>query len=280
VAIPLLPLSASPAQTLSDDALAQIRFDQNLGTQVSPALPFRDETGRDVHLSDYFAQKPVVLVMGYYECPMLCTLVLNGFLESAADLKWSIGRDFEVLDVSINPAETPSLAAAKKRSYLKCYGRSGAADGWHFLTGNDAAIRQLSGEVGFRYAYEPASKQYAHPSGLIILTPSGKISGYLFGVSYASKDLYAALQRASSHQIGSPLQQFILLCFHYNPITGKYSSAIIGVLRLLSFGTVVGLAFLLVALARRSRARNGSQPQPPPGPPTQQSPAAHPASTS
>src|SRR5207302_151037 len=176
----------------------------------------------------------VVLVLGYYQCPMLCTLVLNGLVESAADMKWSIGREFEVVDVSIDPNESPAMAAAKKRSYLKRYGRPVAAGGWHFLTGNEGTVRRLAGEVGFRYAYDPASKQYAHPSGLVILTPEGKVSTYLFGVTYAPKDLFASLQAASSNKTGSPIQQLILLCFHYNPFTGKYICLIIVVLRVFS----------------------------------------------
>ena len=263
-ALPVLPVFLAlvtghlAAQTLSDDTLAQIRFDQKLNAQVSPALPFEDEEGRAVRIGQYFGRKPLVLVLGYYECPMLCTLVLNGMVESAADMKWSIGREFEVVNVSINPGETPALAAAKKRTYLKRYGRSGAAAGWHFLTGNAASIRQLAEEVGFRYAYDAASKQYAHPSGLVVLTPEGKVARYLFGVTYAPQDLYGALREASANQVGSPVAQLILLCFHYNPITGKYSGIIVVVLRLLGAGTILGFLGLIVALVRRGRRAQAS----------------------
>lgn len=253
-----LTLGWSSSQTLSDQDLAQIRFDQKPNAQVSLALPFRDENGKEVHLDRYFRQKPVVLVLGYYECPMLCTLVLNGMIESAADMKWSIGREFEVINISINPAETPALAAAKKRAYVKRYGRSGTADGWHFLTGTQAAIRQVTDEVGFRYAYDPTSKQYAHASGLVILTPEGKVSSYLFGVTYSSKELYAALRDASASKVGSSIQQLILLCFHYNPITGRYNGAIIIVLRALSAVTMAAFVVLIVALVRRGRAAEAS----------------------
>ena len=182
-------LSASAgAQSLSDAALARICFDQKLNSQIKPELHFRDEQGRGQSTWEtYFGRRPVLLVLGYYQCPMLCTLVLNGMVDSAQDMKWSIGRDFDVVDVSISPRETPALAAAKKESYVKQYGRSGSAQGWHFLTGQDQAIRQLADEVGFRYAYDPVSKQYAHPSGLIILTPEGKVSHYLFGVTYRQR---------------------------------------------------------------------------------------------
>jgi len=247
-------LNSSPgAQGLSDNTLSQIRFDQKLNTQVTSSLSFQDEDGKPVQMGQYFGQKPIVLVLGYYECPMLCTLVLNGMVESAADMKWSIGQDYDVVNVSISPDETPALAAAKKRSYLKRYGRQTAAAGWHFLTGNEASIRQLADEVGFRYAYDPASKQYAHPSGLVVLTPDGKVSRYLFGVTYSPKDLYGALRDASSNKVGSPIQQLILLCFHYNPITGKYSGIIVVLLRVLAAVTMLGLLSLIVVLVRRGR---------------------------
>lgn len=253
---------SSLAQSLSDEALAQIRFDQKQNTQISLTLPFRDEEGREVRLAQYFGHRPVVLVLGYYECPMLCTLVLNGMVASAADMKWSIGREFDIVDISINPVETPQLAAAKKRTYLKRYGRSGAAAGWHFLTANDAVIRQISDEVGFRYAYDPASKQFAHPSGLVILTPEGKVSTYLFGVAYPSSDFYAALRDASGGKTQSPIRQLILLCFHYNPITGKYSGTIMLILRLLSIATIAGFLSLSVALVRRGRAAQAALARP------------------
>jgi protein SCO1 len=265
VTLALLFSLLANAQSLSDSTLASIAFEQKLNTLVSPALAFRDEDGQQVRLGQYFGQKPVILVLGYYECPMLCTLVLNGMVESAADIKWSIGREFEVINVSINPRENPMLAAAKKRSYVKRYGRSGAAQGWHFLTGEEASIRQLANEVGFRYVYDPASRQYAHPSGLVILTPQGKIARYLFGVTYPSKDLLTALRTASSNQVGSPIQQLVLLCFHYNPVTGKYSLTIVAVLRVLGGATVLGLLWFMVSLARRGRAAQAASAAGAPG---------------
>jgi protein SCO1/2 len=260
-------MAAAETQPLSDDVLAQIRFDQRLASQIRLSLPFRDEMGREVRLTEYFGQKPVVLVLGYYQCPMLCTLVLNGMLESAADMKWSIGKEFEVVDVSINPRETSAVAAAKKRAYVKRYGRPGAELGWHFLTGNEAAIRQLTEQVGFHYAYDPVSKEYAHPSGLIVLTPEGKVSAYLFGVTYASKALFESLQHASTSDVASPIQQFILLCFHYNPITGKYSSAIIICLRVLSLTCLAVMIGFFIALSRRGpKLQTPLVTPPPPGP--------------
>ncbi len=249
----LAPPPSAYAATLSDDRLSRISFDQKLSAQVSLELPFQDETGKSVRLGDYFWRKPVILVLGYYECPMLCTLVLNGLVESLEDMKWTAGNEFTVVNVSINPRETPALAAAKKRNYLKRYGRSGASAGWHFLTGAEPAIRRLADEVGFQFAYDTESKQYAHPSGLVILTPKGKVAQYLFGVTFAPRTLYNALGAASSDHIGTPIQRLILLCFHYNPIRGKYGPAIMLCLRFLGFATVLGLAWLLISALRQEK---------------------------
>lgn len=255
-------LDAVPAraQAVTDDALNKVTFDQNLNTQISLDLPFWDEQGRAVQLRDYFGKKPVVLVLGYYNCPMLCTLVLNGLVATMGDMRWSAGREFEIVNVSINPHETSALALAKKRSYVKRYGRNGSEAGWHFLTGDEPAIRQLADEVGFRYVYDPASKEYAHPSGLIILTPQGKVSHYLFGVTFDAQDLYTSLQAASTEKVGSPIRRLVLLCFHYNPITGKYGATIMLVVRLMGVATVLGLIWLIVFLTRRSKSRVGVEP--------------------
>ncbi|PWU17562.1 MAG: SCO family protein [Verrucomicrobia bacterium] len=245
--------SSAPSQTLPDTTLSQIRFDQKLNTQISSDLIFRDDQNRPIRLGKYFGRKPLVLVLGYYECPMLCTLVLNGMIQTASNIPWSIGREFDVITVSINPSETPSLAAAKKRTYVRTYGRPGAANGWHALTGDDTAIRELAEQVGFRYAYDPASKQFAHPSGLIILTPEGKISHYLFGINFSSQELSDSLRQASANHVGSPIKQLFLLCFHYNPLTGKYSPAILFMLRLLAAATLLALLSLVLKIARRQK---------------------------
>lgn len=253
ILLALLLSNGLGAATLSDQTLANINFEQKLNTQVSLELPFRDESGKQVRLASYFGGKPVILVLGYYECPMLCSLVLNGMVESLLDLKWTIGNQFQVVNVSINPRETPALAAAKKRTYLKRYGRAAAGAGWHFLTGEEPAIKRLADEVGFQYAYDPATGQYAHPSGLVILTPEGKVARYFFGVAFSANDLYLALQGASDHKVGSPIQRLILLCFHYNPITGKYSPAILLIVRLLGGATALGLGWLVYCGCRKPK---------------------------
>lgn len=242
-----------PADNLTDSRLAEIKFDQKLNETISLDLHFRDENGRDVRLADYFSNKPVILVLGYYGCPMLCTLVLNGMVEGLQDIRWSIGKEYDVINVSIDPHETPELAAAKKRTYLKRYGRPEAEAGWHFLTGQPEAIQRLADEVGFRYAYDDVSKQYAHPSGIVVLTPDGKTSSYLFGVTYPPSELFASLNAASSRKIGSRIQELILLCFHYRPITGRYGNIIMSTVRILGIATLIGLVTLIARTVRREK---------------------------
>jgi protein SCO1/2 len=234
---------------ISDETLSNIRFDQRLNAQLSPELTFVNEDGNRVKLGDYFNDKPVILVLGYYRCPMLCTLVINGMVESLQDIKWTIGKEFTVVNVSINPAETPALAQAKKRSYLKGYGRPRAEKGWHFLTGSEENIRQLAQAVGFQYQYDPISKEYAHPSGLIFLTPAGKISGYRFGVTFMPQEVFGSLEKASTRTIGTRIQDLVLLCFHYRPITGKYGGLIMLIVRLLGVITVLGIVGLILRMA-------------------------------
>jgi len=252
----LLTLALSlKAQALTDEQLSNIRFDQKLNSQISLDLPFHDESGKTVTLGNYFSRKPVVLVLGYYQCPMLCTLTFNGMVESMEDMKWTIGNQFNVVHVSIDPKETPELALAKKRTYLKRYGRPSADTGWHFLTGDEPQIKKLCDEAGFHYAYDPGVKQYAHPSGLVILTPDGKVSKYFFGVSFSSPELYAALQNASTHKVGSPIERLVLLCFHYSPIHGKYGVLIMTMLRVFGAATLGLMAWGFIVMVRREKQR-------------------------
>ncbi len=241
------------ASELSDSALRQIAFEQKIGSQVPLEAAFRDETGKAVRLGDYFGKKPVILVPGYYGCPMLCTLVSNGLVETLNDLKADVGNQFEVLAFSISPSEKPELAAAKKREYLRHYGRLGAEAGWHLLTGEEAAIRQLADAVGFRYAYDPAIKQYAHPSGFIVVTPEGKVSRYFFGVDFRARELSDALQTASINRTGSPIRQLLLLCFHYSPITGKYGGLILNSVRGIGVATLLALTLFIARSWRGDR---------------------------
>jgi len=246
---------AAQTKPLSDSALAKIVFEQKLNQQLSLNLEFQNEESKSVRMRDYFAKKPMILVLGYYECPMLCTLGLNGLVESLQDMKWSIGKEFDVLCVSISPTEHSALAAAKKRTYLRRYGRSGAVQGWHFLTGTEPAIKQLAEEVGFHYAYDPVFKQYDHPSGFVVVTPEGKIARYFFGVTHSPQEIYSALREASVNRIGSPIQQLFFLCFHYNPIKGKYGTIIMIITRIGAGVMVAGVAWMIMSMVRGERRR-------------------------
>src|ERR1700693_5720774 len=211
--------------------LRDVGIEQKLNEQVPLDLAFRDETGRTVALREYFGQKPVILAMVYYECPMLCTQVLNGLLTSLKVLPLDVGKQFNVITVSFNPRENPGLAANKKRVYVGLYARPGAAEGWHFLTGDEAPIKELARALGFHYAYDKESDQFAHATAIMILTPQGKISRYYYGIDYSPRDLRLSLVEASANKIGSPVDQILLYCYHYDPTTGKYGLVVANVLR-------------------------------------------------
>jgi len=240
----------SPGTTLS-----QVGFDQNLDAQLPLDLTFRDETGRTVKLGDYFHSKPVILTLVYYRCPMLCGEELKGLARSLKPLKLSVGQDFEVVTVSIDPTETPDLAQAKKETFLDRYDRAGADQGWHFLTGDQASITALAQTVGFRYAYNPETKLYAHAAGLVIATPSGRLSRYFYGIDYPAKDLQFGLIESSAGKIGSPIARLLLFCYHYDPSTGKYTLAIVGLLQFFGTATALLLGAYVVFMVRRERLR-------------------------
>jgi protein SCO1 len=235
--------------------LRQVGFEQKLGGSVPLDLRFKDDSGRDVLLRDYFGRKPVVLSLNYYGCPMLCTVTLNG-LASALNVLTSFdaGREFEVVTVSFDPSEGPLLAAQKKAAYLTRYKRPTAEAGWHFLTGDKAAIDALTGAVGFRYAWDEETKQFAHPAGIMVLTPEGRISRYLYGIEYAPKDLKLALMESSTGKIGTAVDQAILYCYQYDPMTGRYSASIMRIMRAGGVLTVLLLVGFIAFSLRRERA--------------------------
>jgi protein SCO1/2 len=249
----MLSLAATAFAQQSPDLLDKIGLDQKLNSQVPLDLEFVDESGQTVKLADYFGKKPVILTLVYFECPMLCTLILNGTVRALRTLDFSAGKEFEVITVSINPKETPQLATEKKSQYLDSYRREGAEKGWHFLTGREDQIRPLADAVGYRYAYDPETGQYAHASGIMVLTPEGKVARYFYGVEYAPRDIRLGLIEASQEKIGSPVDQVLLYCFHYNPLTGKYSFAIMSVLRVAGALTVLAIAGLLFFFIRRDK---------------------------
>ena len=237
----------------SDAIFKQGRFDQNLGAQVPLDAVFRDESGQPQTLRGILGQRPAILVLGYHECPMLCSLVLGGLVESMNDLRLTSGRDFDLIDVSINPTDSPAQAAQQKRIYFKRYARHDADTGWHFLTCPDpATTHQLADAVGFRYAYDPENKQYAHPSGAVVLTPEGKVARYFFGVTFDPGDLQTALLAAGQRTIGARVQELLLTCFHYSPINGKYGVFIINGVRVAGVLTLLAMTGGLVYLARRT----------------------------
>jgi protein SCO1/2 len=248
-----LVVCATRASELSDNTLREIRFDQKINAQIPLEAQFRDEFGRSVRLGEYFKAKPVILVLGYYRCPMLCTLVSNGLIETLHDLKADVGNQFDVVEVSISPSETPESAASAKREYLRRYGRPGCEKGWHFLTGAEPAIRQLADAVGFHYAYDPSIKQYAHPSGFVVLTPQGRVSRYFFGVDFRASDLSAALHDASANRAGSPVRELLLLCFHYRPVSGKYGVLILNSVRAIGGATLLALGVFVTRSLRREQ---------------------------
>lgn len=234
--------------------LEKVGIDQNLNAQVPADIVFRDDAGLQVRLGDYFGKKPIVLSLVYYECPMLCGIALNGMTKAFKPMNLSVGPDYTVVAVSFDPRETPELAAAKKANYVKSYGRNGAAEGWHFLTGDTESIRRLTEAVGFHYTWDQATQQYAHTIALIVLTPDGRISRYLYGVDYAPRDLRLALVEASQHRIGTLADKVLLLCYHYDPLTGRYGFAITTALRVGAVLTLALLAGFVTYRLRRDKA--------------------------
>jgi protein SCO1/2 len=243
-----------PPRQATPGVLQEIGFDQNLGDALPLDAAFKDETGRDVKLGDYFGKKPVVLSLVYYECPMLCTISLNGLAGALEVLSFVPGQEFEVVTVSFDPEEGPVLAAAKKKAYMARYKRPDAHAGWHFLTGPKDSVDRLTKAAGFRYVWDEATKQFAHPAGILVATPEGRIANYLFGVEYSPKDLRLALVDAAGGKIGNAVDQVLLYCYQYDPNTGRYSASILNLVRVGGVLTVVALAgFMLTATRRRGR---------------------------
>jgi protein SCO1 len=251
----------APAQQYGLPAMVRgVGIDQNLNAQIPLELMFKDETGQAVRLGQYFRQKPVVLALVYYECPMLCDMVLNGLTHTMEQTSLNIGPDFDVVTVSFNPAETWQLAAAKKANYVEKYKRQGAAQGWHFLTGQEDAIKKLADTAGFHYKYDPITKQFAHASGIMVLTPEGKIARYFYGIEYKPRDFRLGLVEASQNKIGDLADQVLLFCYHYDPMTGKYGAVIQNVTKVLGSATVLALGALVFVLIKRGTDSERGRP--------------------
>jgi protein SCO1/2 len=266
-ALLLLALFAAPGVALAQDPhgrqhdLDQVSFEQKLGAQVPLDLTFVDEAGATVRLGDFFGTKPVVMVLSYFQCPMLCPLVRDGMVKATSEMQGlKAGSDFQVINVSIDPADTPMNAANTKAATMSRLGQSGAEQGWHFLTGTQDNIKQLADSVGFHYFYDETINQYAHAAGILVLTPGGELARYFYGIEYNPSDLRLGLVEASGDKIGSPVDQLLLLCYHFDPSTGKYTGLVMTALRIAAVTTVLGLMAAVALLSRRS-GRSG----PPPG---------------
>jgi len=238
-------------------ALSDVRIEQKLDHQLPLDLVFRDESGQSVKLGQYFGKKPVLLAFVYYDCPMLCTQVLNGMVTSFRVLPFKVGNEFDVVTVSFDPRETSTLAAAKKKVYLNYLPetmRAGANNGWHFLTGDQENITQLTDAAGFHYRWDEDTKQFAHASAVMLTTPQGKLSRYFYGIEYAPRDLRLGLIESSANKIGSPVDQLLLYCYHYDPATGKYGAAVMRVMRVGGVLTVPGIVAMMLLLKSRHLA--------------------------
>jgi len=269
------PFAAAPAnaalrpgeQTLTatdrPEALREVGFDQKLDQQVPLDVKLRDETGNEVRLGDYFGDKPVILSLAYYSCPMLCGLHLQGLASSLKPLQLEPGKDFTVVTVSFDPRDTAELAVKKKAETLGRYEREGAEGGWHFLTGDADQVKTLTDAVGFRHQFDAARNEFAHPAGIVILTPEGRVSRYLFGVEYLPRDVRLGLVESAAGKIGTIVDQVLLFCFHYDPAMGRYSAVTLNSVRAGGVLTILGLvAFVGVSLrreaVRRRAERNGT----------------------
>jgi protein SCO1/2 len=253
-------VSTSAQQVSRPAILNKVGITQNLNAQIPPDLMFRDETGKSVRIGDYFGRKPIVLSLVYVDCPALCTEVLNGELRTMKAISLDLGKDFEAVTVSFEPKDTPALAKAKRDVYAGQYGRPGAADHWHFLTGEQESIDALTNAAGFRYAYDSSIRQYAHAAAILVLTPDGRIDRYFYGVIYPAGDLRLGLVEASEGKIGTLTDHAMLYCYQYDPMTGKYGVVVMNVLRAAGGLTVLILGIFMAVMFLHERKRPSGIP--------------------
>jgi protein SCO1/2 len=261
----LLAQVASPSTEMPDgvdmsgsarpDILKGVTIEQRLNSQLPLDAVFRDENGKTVPLGKYFDKRPVVLALVYYECPMLCTQILNGVVRTAKSMTLTPGKDYDVVVISFDPNETPAMALAKKTTYMKEFGRPETAGGWHFLTGATPSIDRVTNAVGFRYKWDPSLKMYAHASAVYVLTPEGRLSKYFYGINYSATDMRFGLVEASHDKIGTAVDQLLLFCCQFDPHSGKYTMAIFGVLRLAGAATLLLLGGYVAITLRRDKAK-------------------------
>jgi len=244
---------AGEAASAKPGVIGRVGIDQKIGQQLPLDLPFTDETGRPVRLGDYFGKRPVILALVYYECPMLCTQVLNGLTSALGVMNFEPGKEFDVVAVSFNPKEGPGLASQKKANYMERYGRPHTAAGWHFLTGPQESIARLTEAVGFKYEYDDAVKQFAHGAAIQLLTPKGTIARYYYGIEYSPRDIRFGVIEAAEERLGSAIDDVLLLCFHYDPATGKYGATVLGMVRIAGVLTIAAFAAYVTVSLRRER---------------------------
>lgn len=253
------PRKYDPGSTVTNgmpDALQEVGIEQKLKSQLPLDAVFKDENRNEIKLGDYFNKdRPVILALVYYECPMLCNEVLNGLTGSLKGIGFSAGKEFDVVAISFDARENDKeeLAASKKKGYLERYNRPGTDDGWHFLTGTQSEIDKVTEAVGFNYHFDEKTNQFAHAGGVMIATPEGKMSRYLYGIDYAPKDLKFSLMESSKNKIGNPAEQLYLYCYHYDPASGKYGFAIINALRAAGIAMLIGMGMMMFVFWRRSK---------------------------
>ncbi len=255
IAVPLRAQQPAAAAILREVSIAQ-----RLNQPIPPEIVFRDENGRAVHLGDYFGKKPIVLSLVYFDCPALCTEVLNGELRTMKAISLDLGKDFDAVTISFEPKDSPSLAQAKRDVYAGQYGRPGAAENWHFLTGEQQSIDALTQAVGFHYAYDSSARQYAHAAAIMLLTPDGRMARYFYGVQYPARDFRLGLVEASQGKIGTPTDRALLYCYQYDPVTGKYGLVVMNVVRGGGLLTVLALGIFMWVMFRRERKHPNAPP--------------------
>jgi protein SCO1/2 len=242
--------------------LRDVEFDQKLDSQIPLDLSFTDERDVPVQLREYLRGKPILLNFVYYKCRDLCPLLLDGIVRALRAIRFDVGDEFEVLTVSIDPRDNAGLAAAQKKDFLGRYGRAGSERGWHFLTGEEPAIRKLAEAVGFHYSFDPKTDEFAHAAGIVLLTPAGKASRYFYGIEFSPRDLRLGLVEAADGKIGTPIDQLLLFCYHYDPVTGKYGPLVTNLVRLGGLVTVIALGAFILWMLRRERANSQAAGRP------------------
>jgi protein SCO1 len=236
-------------------ALKAVALDQRLGEQAPLDAEFRDESGKIVRLGDYFGARPVILTFAYYRCQDLCPLLLDGVLRTLRAMSFTAGKDFDVVNVSFDPRDTPALAASKKTDLVNRYARPGAAAGWHFLSGGADSIERLTTAAGFRYNYESDQDRFGHATGIMLLTPQGRFARYFYGIEFSPRDLRLGLLEASNGTIGRAIDQLLLFCYHYDAAAGKYTLMVTNVLRAATIATVLALGAFITLSLRAETAR-------------------------